>query len=452
VTIPVKAQTVSKAHQSLQRLQEIERILVVEARAREVATLAELQYLIANEPLSIAGCDQIIVHVGPSPASLKVACISSIVEVDHQAPLVRWLSQSIKESIDDGETNAPSPFTLDEYSNETPYPFHHGILFPVKDHEGNWLGAVSFLSAQPLDKRSIQVAGQLTHTFSHSWGSFQKRSGLWSKLFKKRNWILTMGAVALLGAIPVPLTVIAPAEIIPRDPVIVAAPADGVIEKVNGLSNQVIEKGTLLFSYNTVMLRNELEVSRRELQVAESRYLRSSQSAFSQSEGRRELAITKGEFEIARAKRDYALAQLARAEVFASHSGILLFSGAQEWEGRPVSTGERIMQIADPDKTEIMISLPAANSAILLDKPTARIFLDSDPLNPVTASITDTSYQAKQGKDGVLAFKIKAMADEDLATIRMGVRGTAQLMGNTVPLAYNLFRKPIAAIRQYIGV
>jgi hypothetical protein len=35
---------------------------------------------------------------------------------------------------------------------------------------------------------------------------------------------------------------------------------------------------------------------------------------------------------------------------------------------------------------------------------------------------------------------------------RIGHRGTAQLIGEWVPLGFYLFRRPIAAARQYLGM
>ena len=44
-----------------------------------------------------------------------------------------------------------------------------------------------------------------------------------------------------------------------------------------------------------------------------------------------------------------------------------------------------------------------------------------------------------------------AAADPAAALPRLGIRGTAQLYGGNVPLAFALFRRPIASLRQWAG-
>jgi len=53
-----------------------------------------------------------------------------------------------------------------------------------------------------------------------------------------------------------------------------------------------------------------------------------------------------------------------------------------------------------------------------------------------------------------MAYRLRArFVDDDGATPpRVGLKGTAKLYGETVPLAVYLFRRPLAAIRQHLGV
>ena len=52
--------------------------------------------------------------------------------------------------------------------------------------------------------------------------------------------------------------------------------------------------------------------------------------------------------------------------------------------------------------------------------------------------------------DAILAFAITAKPVG--ATPRIGSRGTAKLYGQWVPLSYALLKRPIASLRQYIGL
>ncbi len=189
--------------------------------------------------------------------------------------------------------------------------------------------------------------------------------------------------------------------------------------------------------------------------IASARFRRASQSAFG-GDGRRELAITKAEYEVAVEEKRFAAEQLSRVKLVASQQGVILFSSKDDWIGRPVAIGERIMRVADPNKIEFKIKLPVGDAIILEQEITARIFLDSEPLNPVDAMVTIKSYTAEKIGDEPLAFpvvaRLKNEEESENRTLRIGLRGTAQISGKTVPLAFNLFRKPLSFVRQYLGL
>ena len=51
----------------------------------------------------------------------------------------------------------------------------------------------------------------------------------------------------------------------------------------------------------------------------------------------------------------------------------------------------------------------------------------------------------------VLAYRLKArLTGEELP--RIGLKGTARIYGEPVPLAYAVFRRPFAALRQWAGL
>ena len=63
-----------------------------------------------------------------------------------------------------------------------------------------------------------------------------------------------------------------------------------------------------------------------------------------------------------------------------------------------------------------------------------------------------TSYEAEVSPDDILAFRLKASFGEGTALPRIGLKGTAKIYGNRVPLFYYLMRRPISAVRQTLGL
>jgi hypothetical protein len=109
------------------------------------------------------------------------------------------------------------------------------------------------------------------------------------------------------------------------------------------------------------------------------------------------------------------------------------------------------MLLADPTKVEIEARLPVADAIDLEIGGPVRVFLNIDPARARDAVLTYVSYQAQQGADGILGYRIKARLTDEASPPRIGLRGTAKLYGAEVPLAYAILRRPVAAARQWLG-
>ena len=140
-------------------------------------------------------------------------------------------------------------------------------------------------------------------------------------------------------------------------------------------------------------------------------------------------------------------------QVSAGASGLVLFADKDTWTGRPVATGERIMRIADPAKVEVTINVPVSDAIILEQGAPVKLYLDSNPLEPVDARVTRASFHAQPDGEGVLSYKVRAGLEltNGKRPPRIGLRGTAKVYGEKVSLAYYLMRKPLSAIRQWTG-
>lgn len=438
---------------------KIEALLILEARVREATSLTELQFIIANETRKLIPCNQIIIHRGsPIKVGWKIEKISSISQVNRNAPLVKYLHTEIKRNLNKEVLENENAIVINFKNGfeEQGYAFDKALYLPFKNIRKIHLGGMTILSDRKLSQQDIALAIRLSNTYAHAWSALKPPSKTGWGVFSKRNFVITACLLFLAGFIPVPLTVLAPVEIVALNAFVVAAPIEGVIDQVHISPNAQVNKGDLLLSYNPIDLKNRLEITSRNMGIANARYSRARQSAFGSGEGRRELAITKAEYELAIEEKRFAKEQLDLVEIKSPRDGIVLFSNKDDWIGKPVVVGERIMRVANPDQIEFKIKIPASDSIILSQETTARIFLDADPLNPFEAKITVKSYTTEKSTGDPLSFPMRARLDEaenyNLDKLRIGLRGTAQISGDTVPLAFNILRKPLSAIRQYLGI
>jgi multidrug resistance efflux pump len=270
---------------------------------------------------------------------------------------------------------------------------------------------------------------------------------------RRRKFLLPviLTAVFLLSFVPVPLTALAPCEIVPLDPETVTAPIEGIIQTIPVERNQKIETGQGLIAFVDTTIRGRLEVAERAVEVAAAKERRLQQAAFDDRNARRDLSIAAAELRLAIAERDAALDQLSRTRVMAGRSGLAVFASRKDWEGRPVSMGERVMQIASPDHVQVRIDMPVKDAPVVRDQARVRVYLDSDPLNPLDARLERATYHATPIAGGGLAFVLYAHLGESVPP-RIGYRGTAQVFGDDVPLIYYVMRRPLTALRQMVGL
>src|SRR5665811_1038835 len=77
---------------------------------------------------------------------------------------------------------------------------------------------------------------------------------------------------------------------------------------------------------------------------------------------RAKLTVLKARADQRRTDVTFAQSMLDRIHVTASRDGLALFDEPNDWIGRPVTIGERLLEIADPTQGELEIWLPIADA------------------------------------------------------------------------------------------
>jgi hypothetical protein len=435
----------------------------LEIEARQCADLAALRYAIVNSTSRLAQYDLAFL-AEPSAAGIwRVSLATSVAAVDRQAPLVaaigRWLEHPHHaQALARGETrhvDLLAEMTLWGIRLE-PLPFANGLWLPIKMRDGAPAAALLALKKDSWRPQQTALMMPLAGTYGHAWEALLPRTT--SALTRVRQAIASkrMGwGIALAGLlamlVPVPLSALAPAEVVAREPVLVTAPIDGVIGEIFAPPGAWVAQGALVAKFVDVKLRNDAEVARRSRAVAEARYFKTVQAAVATQKDVQELALAKAEVEVAKSEVDYAEELLKRSEVRAQHAGLLIYSTKSDWIGKPISVGEKIMEIGDPAKSEIMIELPVSDAIALRSGGKVALFLDGDPLQSISGEITQTGYRPTLTADQQLVFRLYAKFSDGAAR-RIGLRGVARVSAEPVALGFYLFRRPLAGLRQRFGL
>lgn len=253
--------------------------------------------------------------------------------------------------------------------------------------------------------------------------------------------------------IPIKLTVLAPLEVVAKNPFIVTSPLEGVIQNIEVTSNEYVKKDSLIVKLNDIDYANRYKIAKKSLSISQAQLYTAQQASFFDDTQKSRLENLKAQVALKQSELNFAKEQLDRTKIYAKEDGIAIIHNPNEYKGKPVVTGERIFFLANKEQIELKIMLPVSEAIFLKQNAVVKAFLDNDPLNSWDGKIKHISYKPELNEQNILSYRITANFDsldsENLPTI--GLRGTAKIYSNEVTLFFYLFKKPITSLRQLIG-
>jgi hypothetical protein len=431
-------------------------------RALEATDSGELAFIIANETWHLLPYQQALVFLDDFFGRPRLTVISGLVSVIEDTPFTLWARQ-VCTYLDQRAAATPTARILT--APELPPALQNGwaewwpetaLYQPLLTAHGRQLGAVIYLRDDGWSAADLHLSYLLHRHYAHCLAGFQNprsnRSQRW------RSWRRTALGLTLLGSmtagavlIPVRLSVLAPAEIIALQSEVVAAPMDGVIRTCHVLPNQPVSQGQRLFSLDDTTLRNRLDIARETLAVARTDALTAGQKAFDNPQSKSELAALQGQVREKQAEVTYLEELLGRIDVVAAHAGVLIYGDPNDWLGKPVVTGERIAQLAEPEALGVLVWVPVGDAIALQAGAEIRIYLQVSPLHALQAELTQTSYQATLSPEGIASYRIRGRLTAT-TPVHIGLRGVAKIYGEAQPLLYWMLRRPLGTLRQWVGL
>ncbi|MFJ2985870.1 MULTISPECIES: efflux RND transporter periplasmic adaptor subunit [unclassified Pseudomonas] len=423
--------------------------LGLQRQARQAASSEQLAYAMVNDGQALFGFRHAALLIAG-----KVQALTGISVVEANAPFVAFVERAagrLQAAGVAGQASAVEPSLLDAQTLADWQALSAGQAFwlPLHDRQGEAFGGLWLAREQPFNAAEQALLVQLGETYAHAWQALNPVRP-WRLRWPRRRVLAVLALALLVLLVPVRQSVLAPAEVVPRGGWVVAAPLDGVVAEFLVKPNQTVAAGDLLVRFEATTLKAQADVAARALGVAEAELKASTQRAFSDADSSARLDLLAARVEQKRAELDYARQLLARSEIRAERGGIAVFADAERWTGKPVQTGERLMQLADPAQAELRLELPVGDAIALQPGAEVALFLDSDPLHRHLAQLERAAYEAQASAAGQLAYRLDAAFVE--GPPRIGLRGTAKLYGERAPLAYYLLRRPLAAVRQGLGL
>lgn len=388
----------------------------------------------------------------------RVTAVSGLPYPDRNAPFVQWLDRVAWHLALAGPgptrtlvaTDLPESLAK-EWSEWLP---PHAVWTPLTGSEASEaVGGLVLARDETWEDNELRILDLLAGAYGHAWQAMRHRPRWRLGVRLRRNRLVLAALVVSAGLmwLPVRISVLAPAEVAPLDPTVVRAPLDGIVEIFHVRPNQAVEKGALLLELDKTDLANRLTVAEKELAVVRAEYRQTAQRAVLDQKSKATLAILQGRMEAKEAELAHVQTLLERADIRAARDGIVVIADVDDWIGRPVAVGQRILSLASPDQAQLDIRLPVADAIALEPGSEVAMFLNIDPIRPVTARLRTASYEAELTPEGTLAYRLKATFDT-APPPRIGLRGTAKILGQRVTLFYWIMRRPLATARQWLGM
>lgn len=435
-------------------------MLQLEARSRAVLTEPELLFVVANETWQLVPFRQAAVFRCDLFGKPRLKAVSGLAAVEEDAPYAQWLG-AVAAALWPHVSGAPRPFTVRDLPAELAENWdewwpRHALACPIRAPDGEPLGLAFYVRDEPWTEQHTVLLTRLHAAYGYGLWAISNQAGRVTRWWRRSSaqrklwrWIAVAAVLALF--VPVRQSVLAPAEVIALEAQAIAAPMDGVVKSFSVQPNRPVRKGEVIFTLDDTTLRHRREVALKALEVARADALLAEQKAFDSVQAKGELGTLQGRVREREAEVAYLDETFARVEVRAPAGGVAVYGDPNDWIGRPVVTGERIVLLADPKDAGVLVWLPVADAINLEPGADMRLFLHVAPLSPLTAQLTQTSYQATLSPEGIASYRIRGAFDRPAAEARVGLKGTAKLYGRRVLFAYVLFRRPLAALREWTG-
>ena len=249
---------------------------------------------------------------------------------------------------------------------EKPKNLPENILFiPIISPQRGLQGYLLLGRQKQFTDNDIELVRHLSFSYGHAFNSFLKDISInnyFKKYFKgKKSWKIYLSIFIIL-LLPLRLTSTAPVEVVAKKPILVTAPFDGVVKEIVINNNDKVKFGDLLVLFEDIELNNNYNLAKQSLQVTQKELLRSRQSSFSNNEEKARLAELVAQVELKKAEVASAEEKLKNTKLFAKQKGVAIVDQKNDWQGRPVKVGEKIMTVANPDEVEFLIWLPVKDS------------------------------------------------------------------------------------------
>ena len=330
------------------------------------------------------------------------------------------------------------------------------IALPMSDTAGDLLGSILI----GCEKRQLQdpafhascqqiielVSGHLQTVLKANDGLIKTALSRVSKL-KKSATVRNFGIVAavLIGmlCVPMPYRVWCDCNVQPVERRFVAAPYEGVLAQSLVRGGDQVAAEQVVARLDGRLLRGELAALQAEFDVAKKRRdLALATGDVAQSQ------IAKSEMQRHQAKVTILNQRLTNLEVRSPIDGVVVAGDLEKAVGVPLELGQTLFEIAPLSTMVAEIGIPESEAHYVKPGMSVQLKFDSFPFQTFSAEIQRVHPRAED-VDNASVFIADVVLENSTGCLRPGMSGSAKVSSGWSPLGWNLFHRPWESIRYW---
>lgn len=306
------------------------------------------------------------------------------------------------------------------------------------------------------EQQDLAILNQLAFSYESALERLKPQT-FWRRnkhlLLSNISFLLLVAALAgFLLFYRMPLRIVAPCDVVPKNPIVVSAPINGVIAEVMITPYQNVEKDQPLVAYDRRIVEEELNLARQQVLIITSELNRTKLQAMTDPAIRQEIEILKSRLDQEKIRVDLAEYRVSKLAINAPVGGTAVIDDPDAWRGRPVVIGEKILTIVTPGSVKIRVWLPVDDNIDFDFNHPVKVILHALPDSSKTADLKYVGRTVVNDPRGGPVILAEAQFRAPSAEIKAGLKGSAVLYGHKVRLAYWVMRKPLATFRRLFGI
>lgn len=441
-------------------------LLVLNDEIRKLASIREFGFYSTNETHHLIPYHTAYLWQPKAVVGIEIVAQSGIAEIDEHAPANQWLIGVIKKirsspeakiihtidthqtqnDVQGGELNLHKLNPDDEFAD-------HLLWCPFLSKSNELLGGLILFRETTFSEDEIKMITWLIASLQYTWHTLQKqRKTAFLKSLRQKPYLIAMlVAIIVILLFPTRLTVFGTGSVVPKNPVLINAPMQGVIKSFTVDPGAMVKPGQLLLTLDKTDLQSDVEVNKRDLLLTQAKLRSAINEGFSNDAARSEVPLLRAQQSIDQAHLDYTNSLLDKTEITSPAAGIVVFDSKEDWIGQPIQTGERILVVADPNSLEVKISLPVTNFMQMQVGDVGNFYIYGR-LSPLPIKIRTLGYNAEILPNKALGYQLIADFVNPDDKPQLGSQGNVEIYGRRVPFIYYILRRPIQAARLFIGL